>query len=488
MIERKLSEKSLVSLFILGLLVLIALIGAAEKNPPGLGVYVGASPLNNGYIGTSSLVTMLEGFGKVYVVTDLNSLNNIPGQEYCLFIDISPEQPYSVSDARLVAQFLARCSHPYIIIADENSTSNYILGSLGIDARIMETTVFNITVQPGLGEEVVYIPATKEFIPPHPVASITIGNKTFALTLDIASYITAGRGVQILGNYSVGNRTYIAAVRSEGRVSYDNVSKTVIAYIFSDGSIFLNQVIEYNASYREFATTLLRQVCQQNCMIVVDNSRYRLISLSSIRNPLILIPTYLSVSELLGLMIANIIHPSTWLPVVVKYTNDLLSEVVSSKYLGSLVASIIALIALLALARTERPVRDKPLQEVVTAEVGYARDIRDAILSGRLKLSSEDFKKLYEIVDNIMLSTYGRSLRDPTLERILSAVVESRRARKYLNSMNRLYSRSTGASMWPIVLSWNRTTRKYLRETEEILSRIGYSLLKMEVLTKITRG
>ncbi len=120
-------------------------------------------------------------------------------------------------------------------------------------------------------------------------------------------------------------------------------------------------------------------------------------------------------------------------------------------------------------------------------EVAYAVNIREEIVRGKLKLGKEDFKSLYELVDQAMLSVYGLGLKDADLVKRLSEVLGPENARRYVDAMNKLYGKATGARRTPVVLSWHRTVLKYARESDEVLSKIGVSLMKVEVLEKIAR-
>jgi hypothetical protein len=128
------------------------------------------------------------------------------------------------------------------------------------------------------------------------------------------------------------------------------------------------------------------------------------------------------------------------------------------------------------------------MSEEKLVEVAYAENILEEIEKGKLKLGREDFKSLYEIVDSVMRDVYGLSLRDEELERRLSLLLGDEKARRYLESMNKLYDKAVGLRRTPIVLSWSRVVAKYVRESEEVLSKVGASLLRVEVLEKLARS
>jgi hypothetical protein len=87
-----------------------------------------------------------------------------------------------------------------------------------------------------------------------------------------------------------------------------------------------------------------------------------------------------------------------------------------------------------------------------------------------------------------MQSVYGLRLRDEELERRLSLLLGDEKARRYLESMNKLYDKAVGLRRTPIVLSWSRVVTKYVRESEEVLSKVGVSLMRVEIVEKLARS
>ena len=487
--EERVKEKAFLSIFLVLTLLAVGLIALAEKGGVGVPVFIGASPFNTGEIGISSLVELLrEKYGSVYVITNLNELDSIRASDKCLFAVISPEIPYTTSDSSRIASYLARCAHPLFLIADENSTSNNLLRTIGAQLEI--PTIVTYTPGKGLGV-VVYVPEKEEYLPAYPLSVFYVNNTRYSLYLDIASYIIIhGGSYTIFGEYTVDTKKYPSGVIAYSNITFGEQAKEVVAYVLSDGSIFLNQVIDRNETYRSFALALFQSMCGEGgCTIIFDGSRYTPIPLTDLKNNLASItPLYVSFPSLLGMIIANLIHPSTWLPPLIDYSNKVFAEILGNHLVTSILALLFAVLAFVYISRQEVFVSDKPMSEEKLVEVAYAENILEEIEKGKLKLGREDFKSLYEIVDSVMQSVYGLSLRDEELERRLSLLLGDEKARRYLESMNKLYDKAVGLRRTPIVLSWSRVVAKYVRESEEVLLKVGASLLRVEVLEKLARS
>ena len=487
--EERVKEKAFLSIFLVLTLLAVGLIALAEKGGVGVPVFIGASPFNTGEIGTSSLVELLrEKYGSVYVIASLNELDGIRASDKCLFVAISPETPYTTSDSNRIASYLARCNHPLILIADENSTSNNLLRAVG--AQLEVATVVTSTPSKELGVAV-YAPEEGVYLPAHPLSVFYVNNTRYSLYLDIASYIVIhGGSYTIFGEYTVHAKKYPSGVIAYSNITFGGQAREVVGYVLSDGSIFLNQVIDRNETYRSFALALFQSMCGEGgCTIIFDGSRYSPLPLSNLKNNLNSItPLYLSFPSLLGMVIANLIHPSTWLPPLLDYSNKVFAEMLGNHLVSSTLALLFALLAFAYVSRREVFVSDKPMSEEKLVEVAYAGNILKEIEKGKLKLGREDFKSLYEIVDSVMRDVYGLSLRDKELERRLSLLLGDEKARRYLKSMNKLYDKAVGLSRTPIVLSWSRVVTKYIRDSEEVLSKVGASLMRVEVVEKLARS
>ncbi|WP_048163038.1 DUF4350 domain-containing protein [Thermogladius calderae] len=488
MSEWRVRVRSTLSIFLILSLVAIGLISLAEKGGPGLPVFKGAAPFNTGEIGTSSLVEMLrERYGSVYVITNLSELANLPLSGSCLFVTVSPERPYTEAESNEILSSLARCRDIKLLIADENTTSNALLKAAGAPLRVAEVVV--LVQQSGL-LRLVYDPSTRQYLPPYPVSRFNVAGKVYDVVLDIASYINvSGGNATVFGEYYVGNKTLVSGAVAWSSISLDGQKRDVETVVLSDGSVFLNQVIDRNETYRQFALDLFQSICGTGgCQIVFDASRYTPIPLTDIMNDINgITPLYVSFPTLLGMIIANLIHPSTWFAPLLDYSNSLLKEALQNQLVASVFSVLLALLAFVYFSRGESFIRDRPMGEERLVEVAYAANIREEIVRGKLKLGKEDFKSLYELVDQVMLSVYGLGLKDADLVKRLSEVTGPEKARRYVDAMNKLYGKATGARRTPIVLSWHRTVLKYARESDEVLSKIGVSLMRVEVLEKIAR-
>ncbi len=444
-------------------LIFIAIIALAEKGSPATYVFRGASPANLGMLGTYDFLAELrKRYPMTTAIFSLDQLYIPNNTDRCLYIVISPELRYSTDDARKILHKLAQCRYPALLIADETSISNTLLEVANSSIRILGTLILD--------------PDTAK---PYPRAEFVIDNVSEVLVLDIASAVRGGKIV--LGIVPRGllytSKGLVTAVGIPVAV-YEAVGRLRVIVI-GDGSIFLNQVLTSSAG-KEYLRVLMAMVdnlCDSDpsCVIVVDGSKYRGIPvIEFLRNPSA-ISSY-DFFTVVPLLIAKLIHPSTWLPPLAK----LLSRAVSQALATPGIAEILVLGSMIlgyCIIRERLPREpDRRLPEQQEMEVFFTADVRSAIASGRYKLDKGDFLRLYEIVDTVLRSSVGYGLEDPRIVDVLSRTLDRSRVVKYVETMNKLKKKISEHRFLPIVFSWNRTVTKMLKESEEILKSIGTSL------------
>lgn len=464
----------------LWLLVFIALMALAEKGPQVIGIPQGASPLSVWSLGTFDFYDNLkENYSYVIAVTSLDQLEYPDGYEYCLFITISPEKPYSLKEAEHVINKLSKCEKPALLIADEFNTSNVLLEAAGLPARVAEGCMLYNYSEPALGE--------RFHLSPYVKATFKLrGDEIIDLTLDKASYVEGG--FVVLGYadnvviYRFTDNSWIPASRVPIAVYVSNGNFRGI--VVSDGSIFLNQVLRsrYGGQYARVLFYFVDYLCNfdKGCAIAIDASRYDILDAESLfKNTTSSIQASISSDIVLAsvLYALKLIHPSTWFIPLIKYIGE-----VSLYFLNTppfsyiLFFFVVVLVSSFVLRKTGERARDERSVEIKEVELFVSADLLNAISKGKYKLARSDFVSLYEIVDTYLKYALGQGLLEEGIVDLLSKYVKREKALKYVRNMNKLYYKAKGKRRLPLVLSWHRTVEKYLKLSEEILKTIGFSL------------
>ena len=448
-------------------LLLIGLLALVEKGPPPLYIFTGATPANPGALGTYTLFTLVKGkYPETTTIFNIDELASLLDADRCLYIVISPEKPYSEEEAKKVLRILtSKCRRPSLLVADEATTSNALLVAAGVSARVAGRVVVD--------------PLTKS---PYPKAVFLVDGKRFIVTLDIASAVLGGE--EVLGAVPLGIVYGESPVPKPVPVAVREVVENLTMIVLGDGSVFLNQVLgsPNSTSYRELAMTIIDTLCRGDpqCYVIFDSSHYTGIPVSqALKNfdKLLTHVTPYDIFWLIPLVIAQLIHPATWLPPLIEAVNGAINTVLSHP-LGSVLVMFTFLTAsYYAVERVFPRVRDYRLAEQVEKEVFATGDIRSTILAGRYRLTRNDFARLYEIVDSVLRTVEGYGLGDQRAAELVSKLLGPEKGRRYLESMRKLYEKAVGKRRFlPIVLSWHRTTRKMLMESEELLQALGSSL------------
>ncbi|MEM1528537.1 MAG: hypothetical protein QXS62_07515 [Sulfolobales archaeon] len=434
-------------------LALIALIAMVEKGPPAIAVYRGASPLNTGPIGTFELLkTLKDLYPQTASVRSYDELDQLfRGADRCLFITVSPEVGYTGSEAEEVVRRLRTCRQPAVLVADENVTSNALLEALGSSARV--------------SGELVRSPITGL---PYATALITLPNgSSHLLLLDKASSVLAPQHL-VVG----------VAEGGEPVMALEDLGWVRVA-VLGDGSLLLNQVLTSNVtSYREMVLELIDYLCggSSDCRIALDGSRYESVDVEvDTLEKALELPLYADPLTLAVLRVLRAIHPAYWFPPLVSYVNSLVEYAKSLAYVApALVLATTVAVYMYASGRV-RAVSDGRLEEQREVEVYLTGELRDTVMRGRVSLDKGDFTKLFELVDSVVRLTYGVGLCDPDAAKVLPVGDSGSR---YVRDMCRLYDKASGRRRLPIVLSWNRTTRRMIRRSDEFLKSMGQSLTK----------
>jgi len=535
------------------ILLIIALIGLAEKGPPQLAVYMGASPLNDGSIGTMDLALALRGAGYrvvfIYNLTqyveraqraqtpDLSEvyryadIDEIPPSRRCLFITISPEIPYTVWEAAvIVSNLVHKCGEVSILVADERTTSNTLLSVLGSNLRLDGAVLLS-----DKGD-------------PYPEAHITVpGAGSYRLVLDVATFLrlavnsseigalwASSTGILGYSTVEVDNSSgtqfvvpYMASPTAEipglnlsllgyvgpgsallqqpiGQTGSQSSPYTVLqanipvaaiqrltvsgvrveVFVIGDGSVFLNQVLRSGIrSYRDFVFNLTGYLCSwsADCTVIFDASRYPGTDVSSMsledaarfsvyQNPLTIV-----LSQALRL-----VHPFTWLPPALRALQDFFSGLSSVPFLAVAIVLGLTMFVYRYLSLQHPQLgADTRLREQEEVEIYLFSSLREAVLGGRIKLTKEDAVVLYRVVNDVLVSVAGVQLcSDESLRIISEALGSPKSAKRYRDSLCGLYQKISSGRRWPPTLFLGFRLRKLLAQSEAVLQRLGYTLMK----------
>jgi len=541
------------------ILLIIALIGLAEKGPPQLAVYMGASPLNDGGIGTMDLALALRGAGYrvvlIYNLTpyteriqqiqsssrlpDLSEvyryayIEEIPPSRRCLFAVISPEIPYTVWEAAvIVSNLVYKCGEVSILVADERATSNTLLSVLGSNLRLDGAVLLS-----DRGD-------------PYPEAYITIpGASSYRLVLDVATFLRLevnsseirsleASSTGVLGYSTVEVDTssetqfvvpYMASPIAEipslnlGLIGYvgprsvlvqqlirQNISgaqsapyvvsqayipvaaiqrltvngRRVEVFVIGDGSVFLNQVLRSGIrSYRDFVFNLTGYLCgwSTDCTVIFDASRYPGADVASMsleyaaRFSVYQDPITIVLSQIL-----KFVHPSTWLPPALRTLRDFFSGLSSAPLLAvAFVLGLTMVVYRYLSLQYPQLEADTRLREQEEVEIYLFSSLREAVLGGRIKLTKEDAAVLYRVVNDVLMSVAGVQLcSDESLRIISEALGSPKAAKRYRDSLCGLYQKISRGRRWPPTLFLVYRLRKLLAQSEAVLQRLGYTLMK----------
>lgn len=431
----------LVSGIVLVSLLLIGLVGAMERGPLRVPIYLGANPLNGGPLGLTELYKILKENRTVILVTDWRKVNISCGN--ALVFIISPEIEYTREEVEAISR-LAECQYVRIIIADETGNANELLRALGSSVSVGSLS---------MGSTFAYF-------------STPWGE--YMLLLDKPAPLDSRGGAVPLAreiSMSPSARTYAYL---EGRI-----------VVIGDGSIFLNQVLKNEKTYLNFTRSMVDYMCN-GCTVLLDASKSEAIDGRAI------IRGNLS-SELLALIdplnlalaiISEILHPSTWLLPLVKIVNSITAQLLGMNYVRDLLLFFAVVLLLFLNPIREKIVGDKPLEDVKEVDwYGYA-GFSERLLSKGAQLRKEDFISLYNMINMIISSSTGSTLHSSDVVPLLvSRGIEKEKAESFVRYMNKYYARAIGKSWWPPIVLWGRTTRKAISMSEEVMNALGYSIM-----------
>ena len=273
-----LAKRRAVKLVSLGTLLVLAFVGllaVLEQGPPATNIYLGASPLNTGLLGTSDLYIYTKSiYPRSFIIYDWARIPLINCGKVLIVI-ISPEKSFGENDINGIKDLVSRCGSVSFLIADESTYSNTLLSSLGsslrISGKILVETIDqyknNSFLQINSSRPIATIPliATNTSISTallypvpqalYPIAEFNMDNSSVELRLDIASYVEisnmSDHETRVLGFVSeaitlnqsfVANNSYIGFYTSRGENEYFLATFSVLSslngsFVFAPESI-----------------------------------------------------------------------------------------------------------------------------------------------------------------------------------------------------------------------------------------------------------
>ncbi len=455
--DSKPKKISMISKSIMLILLLIGFIAMIEYGPPAIPLVEGPSPFNSGALGTSKFTQLLASEGyNVIPVTNWNRTANILRMQQCnevLIIIISPEIPYYYEDLRSMESIIKSCNNVSFIIADEGPYTNSILNMLNSGTQIISS-------------KRILEPAGD----PYPYAQLkTPSNHVYYLRLDKAAPLQINSG-DIMG---IAEKLPVA--------SYQVINKSKL-YVIGDGSIFLNQVLNLpenvSSPYRNFALQLVNDLASKSSTILIEASKY-----VSVSNPQQLVLhsglDVLNNPELFLLLLSRIIHPRFWAPPLFNIINSYIRSMISFEPIKILVALLIVFFSYRLISRyIGKPEHDSKLEDTSEVDVIIDTQIRRTLLGKKIKLNKNDLIALYEVMDQVLVKTVGMRLSEPnTIKMLVAYGIDEKMAKKYVNDMNRLYTKITKKKFRPIVISWNRKVTEMIKLSEKVLNIFGSTLI-----------
>ncbi|MCD6324604.1 MAG: hypothetical protein J7L55_05820 [Desulfurococcales archaeon] len=453
-----------------------------------------ASPHNTGYMGTSELVTLLKGLGCEVVIAEneqdfINALS-----EGGLGIIIAPDRPVPADlSSKLLDLF--KEGRASFLIADENTTSNYLIMTLTPGLVIDGRAVFSVNK-----EKLAYSPfpsalmATKlnETLT-NPVLTLV---DVFELRLNWASFIKpVPQGLTpewVVGHYVIGVTAGVIDFNNNGRLDaedlkfesiatqgkghmYEDVAVEAVSrsgskvLIFSDSFPFTNQALTPQDSvYRAYVTQLFRNLVKADRVVICDFLYRTGVKAAGIPyHPAMLLYFAASAFKLLDSVITSAVSTNSFLAVTESIAIILLLTYLISKGLGF---------------GNYRTVEPSPVEEVdIIAET----EVRRAVLTGEaVKKPKEAVKGLWDVLNYVLRQLYGFGVEDVLRdEHLLKGFSEALNTdpealKSRLSWLVKVSRKASGKAHLPVIISWKRALRKYAELTEQVLEPLGYTIMR----------
>lgn len=461
-----------------------------------------ASPYSIDYMGTSMFYNYLVKKNYSVVIADSwDKLIDEASKDDSIIVIIAPDKPITMEEAiELYALLLTR--NISIIIADENITSNSFLGLFGlrIDGRLVFQLVFtekyfNITPYPStvvyFGEECCITNAEGKCS----LCAIcaTDHGKGVYMKLNYASIIYVNRTCVEPFNkitiYGVIDNSFIDVNDNDRPDEFTSIlGAAVFKHVFmvelssddgrkmmviADSFPFTNQALtmpHVNKTYYEFIDLLLSEVGGGRKRVVIDNSHY------NYRPENIGIPFH---PAMLLLLIGM------WLNSIDKFItefiigNKMLTFITS---LGIIMTTVIVIKSMFGI-KEEAYLELKGVDEIrVLAETPLRKSFIEK--KGKIPNPREVAINLWKILNLATKRFYGEDLENIIANReelgsfARTLGISEKELGGKLRWMYKVYLKASGKRKLPVILSWKRTLGRFIGYSEQILEKMGYTLMR----------
>lgn len=473
----------------LAALVFIAILALLQTPPRYLTLPAGASPLNPGWDGSSELIRLMEEKGvNVFIVHNWSEVPaDILDGVNVLFVFISPETPFTHKEngeiGYLIAEAVRRGARNIsFLIADEGTQLEQT-----IMAELFCARVNGADLDP---------------LNPYPFVFVRVpGGGTYGIVLDHASFLDVlgeePKTAQVWNYVCQPTGYYGDKVVSLYNTFVMNLSGQPVrfrAMIFSDGSIFINQVLRLEdiPEYRELAGDVLDYLAGEGWVALVDAAHYKPLTPEEAVQRAGLQP-----GTIFGdaAQAALTLHPSIWLPVLLSYYYGLEAEVIdliSGSFvvyaifvagLAMMFGSVLGKVSSIGRRAPDRPA-PPPEERLIAVDTYLRRAVKE-----RLRLGKEDVVALYIVMRDVVRNIFGVDISDPKAPDVIAASTGVPRdvAAKVIGDIVRHHRKAAGMGFRPIVLSWNRRARKLIMEAETLLNAMGTGLAREEGVEYLIR-
>ncbi len=503
------------------LIILLLFLGMIYAPPKKIAmkVYAGSlSPMNTDPLGTSNYVELLK---KIGYEVELGGPENLTtygrGDVYIL---LGPDRELTQSEIVTIRQFLDRGGS--ILIADEFGIVNNLLREM-FDAEINKDYVrtfyytfaqqanasppiqsnmpIQIALIPYLGESIFFRSIgnatedySKELFVELYINSVINPeeSKLHVMYPSLSSYI-GEPGTLTPDGYIM---TYDHELLREGEISGAqfhpllsiNLTSIYIyssrfdggryrAYVVADTSIFTNQYINLDnpkSTYITYHKQLILWLSRFKIgKILIDNTHYEL---ATIEQPL---PS-------LGKLIVSMLTETS--KDILEGYNSFLSSTTPILLLLLVSFTIPSTYIYLRRRIMVRDIQEREPSRVTEKLLVYKSRVMEEI--GRGRFISERHRDviigLYDLLDYILSNNLGAGISDIALGNIDRSLIaehglEPDMVLKHCRRLERIRRKVIDNTFLPIVISWGRVIRRLVRDTDHILSRLGYGFISNDV-------
>ncbi|WFO76247.1 hypothetical protein J4526_05310 [Desulfurococcaceae archaeon MEX13E-LK6-19] len=459
-----------------------------------------ASPYSIDYMGTSMFYNYLIKKNYSVVVADTwdTVIKEASKGNATIFI-IAPDRPITQEEAiELYALLLTH--NVSIVVADENITSNRLLDlfNLRIDGRLVFQLGFvggKYAATPYPQVQVLF--GLQQCVPISAgcsICSIAVPKKVIDMRLNYASIILVNRTCvppfDRIIVYSTVEASFIdlndngepdelnilgfATYRQYFMVGLSSSTEGKKLIVLSDSFPFTNQALttpQINRTYYKFIDALLAEVAPSNSTrIIIDNSHY------NFKPQNIGIP----------------FHPAMFLLLIgfwLKTIDNIVTGFITGNKMMTFIASLGIATAIVLVLRGVLGIKEEvylELKGVDEIKVLAETTLRKSFLEKGAKVAKpkEALINLWKIMDLATRRFFGEPLEAVAMsrEKIASFArvlgVDEGLLIKRIEWMYKVYLKAQGRRRLPIIISWRRCLGKFIDYSEQILEKMGYTLMR----------